>query len=191
MFSSTLTLTLILSRARFLLLAFWWGAMGAIGAVVVPLLFSVLDDKLLAGGIAAKLFIWMSQLSAFCALLALVCLVWVRVKNAHLLDQKSHQESNLEPHLEPHLEPNHVSTFEDSKAFAFNLLWSGLALLVSLGMLFLIIPKIQLGEHRALWHGLGSGAYGILWILSGVLLIKDAKRCFASSKGSPLGHWSP
>jgi hypothetical protein len=150
-------------------------------------LFSVLDAKPLAGGIAAKLFIWMSQLSAFCALLALVCLVWVRVKNAHLLDQKSHQESNLEPHLEP----NHVSTFEDSKAFAFNLLWSGLALLVSLGMLFLIIPKIQLGEHRALWHGLGSGAYGILWILSGVLLIKDAKRSFASSKARPLGHWSP
>jgi len=35
-----------------------------------------------------------------------------------------------------------------------------------------------LGQDRALWHALGSVLYVVMWVLSGALLIEDAKRCF-------------
>ncbi len=136
-----------------MLFAFWWGALGAIGAVVVPLLFRSLEVKALAGGVAQSLFVWSTQLSLVCASLSVVCAVWVRSRPA-----------------------------KGSGANKRTVLLLGLlALLVSACMLWGIIPQIKAGENRALWHALGSLAFVLMWLLSGALLIQDAKRCFKSA----------
>ena len=143
----------MLSRARFLLFAFWWGALGAIGAVVVPLLFKSLELKETAGRVAASLFVWSAQLSLVCACLSVACALWVRSK------------------------PRKGSGASKSSVLPLGLL----ALLVSAAMLWGIIPQIKAGENRALWHAMGSLAFALMWLLSGALLIQDAKRCFESA----------
>jgi hypothetical protein len=150
------TLFFVLSRARFLLFAFWWGALGAIGAVVVPALFKSLEVKAQAGSIAASLFVWSAQLSCVCACLSVVCALWLRAR-------QSKSEGGL-----------------PSKGVSLGLL----ALLVSAAMLWGIIPQIKGGENRALWHAMGSLAFVLMWLLSGALLILDAKRCFKSVEPS-------
>jgi len=50
------------------LLTVWIGGMWAIGYIVAPTLFAVLDDRALAGSIAGRLFTIMSFLGIFCSL---------------------------------------------------------------------------------------------------------------------------
>jgi len=137
-----------------LLFAFSWGALGVVGALVVPLLFKNLDSKHVAGVLAAQLFIWVSLLSLLCALLAVLCTLWAHLQKKQAL----------------------LSLIHLRQAPSF--LWGVAALGVSLAMLLGIIPSIQLGQDRALWHALGSVLYVVMWALSGALLIEDAKRCF-------------
>jgi len=137
-----------------LLFAFSWGALGVVGALVVPLLFKNLDSKHVAGVLAAQLFIWVSLLSLLCALLAVLCTLWAHFQKKQAL----------------------LSLIHLRQAPSF--LWGVAALGVSLAMLLGIIPSIQLGQDRALWHALGSVLYVVMWALSGALLIEDAKRCF-------------
>ncbi len=54
-----------------ILLTFWIGGMWAIGYVVTPTLFDVLDDRALAGTIAGRLFTIMSYAGLFCGALLL------------------------------------------------------------------------------------------------------------------------
>ncbi|MFN0004755.1 MAG: DUF4149 domain-containing protein [Burkholderiaceae bacterium] len=153
------TLGWLISKARFLLLAFSWGALGVVGALVVPLLFKNLDSKHLAGVLAAQLFIWVSLLSLLCALMAVLCTLW-----AHLQKKQA------------------LSLIHLRQAPSF--LWGVAALGASLAMLLGIIPSIQLGQDRALWHALGSVLYVVMWVLSGALLMEDAKRCFHTKLAS-------
>ena len=124
-----------------------------VGALVAPLLFKNLDSKHVAGVLAAQLFIWVSLLSLLCALMAVLCKLW-----AHRQKKQA------------------LSLIHLRQAPSF--LWGVAALGVSLAMLLGIIPSIQLGQDRALWHALGSVLYVVMWVLSGALLIEDAKRCF-------------
>jgi len=50
-----------------LLLTIWIGGMWTVGYIVAPTLFSVLDDRALAGSIAGRLFTIMSFLGIFCS----------------------------------------------------------------------------------------------------------------------------
>jgi hypothetical protein len=51
--------------------ALWWGSLTALGAWVVPLLFSHLGTPALAGHMAARLFEFQTHVSAVCALVLL------------------------------------------------------------------------------------------------------------------------
>ena len=136
--------------------------MGAIGAVVVPLLFSALESKPLAGGIAGKLFIWTSQLSVFCSLLGLAAYFWRRRKPMGDVSLDAQRQI--------------------PKAWELDFYGNCLVLLASLGMLLVVIPSIQTGAQRAFWHALGSAVFGLQWVFSALLLFKEAQRCFGSPR---------
>ncbi len=55
-----------------ILLTIWIGGMWAIGYIVAPTLFSILDDRVLAGTIAGRLFFIMSIIGIFCSVVLLV-----------------------------------------------------------------------------------------------------------------------
>jgi len=153
--------------------------MGTIGAVVVPLLFSALEAKAQAGAIAGRLFIWSSELSLGCALVVLLCAGWSRFKPR---TSATHSEAKRQVNSEAMKDTNALEQepfLQDSRAYRLEMLGSGLVLVCSLGMLFVIIPHIQSAERRALWHGLGSAVFAVQWFFSAVLLLEDAKRCFA------------
>lgn len=57
-----------MARARLLIAALWVGSLWTIGYLVAPTLFSILDDKALAGSIAGRMFRIEAWLSLFCAL---------------------------------------------------------------------------------------------------------------------------
>lgn len=54
--------------------ALWWGGSGAIGFLVVPLLFANLPTRMLAGNMAARMFSAQSWLALACGLILLLCL---------------------------------------------------------------------------------------------------------------------
>ncbi|MBA4112588.1 MAG: DUF4149 domain-containing protein [Verminephrobacter sp.] len=60
--------------ARFpaILAALWWGSLGAIGFMAVPLLFAHLPTPAMAGNMAAKLFAAQTWLSVACCMLLLL-----------------------------------------------------------------------------------------------------------------------
>ncbi len=146
-------LNLFISRARFLLFALCWGALGSTGALVVPLLFQMINAKPLAGSIAAQLFVVASQLSLACALIQVLCALWV-----HLRQTQAWGWVRL--------------------VQAPGMKWGLMSILASGCMLGLVIPQIQSAQNREMWHALGSALYGVMWFLSGALLVEDAKRCF-------------
>jgi len=55
-----------------ILLTVWIGGMWAIGYIVAPTLFSILDDRVVAGTIAGRLFLIMSFLGIFCSVALLI-----------------------------------------------------------------------------------------------------------------------
>ncbi|MEJ8856398.1 DUF4149 domain-containing protein [Variovorax robiniae] len=52
--------------------ALWWGSLGTIGFLVVPLLFKNLPTPAMAGGMAARLFTAQTWVSLGCAMLLLM-----------------------------------------------------------------------------------------------------------------------
>jgi len=62
----------VLARAAPWIAALWWGSLGCIGFLVVPLLFAHLPSPALAGNMAAKLFAAQTWVSVVCALLLLL-----------------------------------------------------------------------------------------------------------------------
>jgi hypothetical protein len=52
--------------------ALWWGSLGAVGFLVVPMLFASLPTPAMAGGMAAKLFTAQTWLSVACGVLLLM-----------------------------------------------------------------------------------------------------------------------
>jgi len=61
-------------RLAVLAAALWWGSLTAIGAMAVPLLFSVLPNPSLAGYAAARLFSAQSWVSLVCTVALILCL---------------------------------------------------------------------------------------------------------------------
>jgi hypothetical protein len=59
-------------RLPVLVAAFWWGSLGAVGFLVVPLLFTNLPTPQVAGGMAAKLFTAETWTTLLCGLLLLM-----------------------------------------------------------------------------------------------------------------------
>ncbi|MFV1982112.1 MAG: DUF4149 domain-containing protein [Thiohalomonadales bacterium] len=64
-----------------ILLTVWIGGMWAIGYIVVPTLFSLLDDRILAGTIAGRLFSIMSFIGIFSSVVLLAGLLMQYGKN--------------------------------------------------------------------------------------------------------------
>ena len=59
-------------RLPLLVAALWWGSLGAIGFMAVPLLFAYLPSPALAGNMAARLFAAQTWLSVVCCLVLLL-----------------------------------------------------------------------------------------------------------------------
>lgn len=55
------------ASAERLLLSLWVGGLIAIGYLAVPVLFAQLDDRILAGQLAGRMFTWLSYLGLGCA----------------------------------------------------------------------------------------------------------------------------
>lgn len=62
----------VVQRLPVFIAALWWGSLGTIGALVVPLLFAYLPTPALAGDMAARLFAAQTWVSVVCGLLLLV-----------------------------------------------------------------------------------------------------------------------
>lgn len=52
--------------------ALWWGSLGTVGFMVVPMLFTYMPTPAIAGGMAAKLFAAQNWLAVGCGLLLLL-----------------------------------------------------------------------------------------------------------------------
>jgi hypothetical protein len=61
----------MMARIPVWIAALWWGSLGTIGFLVVPLLFVHLPQVAMAGGMAARLFTAQSWVSCVCTLLLL------------------------------------------------------------------------------------------------------------------------
>lgn len=59
-----------------ILLTLWVGALWAIGYIAVPVLFSVIFDRFVAGGIAGKMFTAVNYLGLVCGVLLLVSVIY-------------------------------------------------------------------------------------------------------------------
>jgi MFS family permease len=59
-----------------ILLTFWVGGLWAVGYVVVPVLFNMIFDRFVAGGIAGRLFSIMSYIGLVCGTLLLTSVIY-------------------------------------------------------------------------------------------------------------------
>lgn len=124
-----------------IVVAFWWGSLGAVGFVVVPLLFQFLSPAALAGQMAARLFTaqaWIGMLSGLLLLLLLL----------------SRDRSG--PGLTPWAQ----------RAVG----WLLAAFLMALLLEFGVAPRIVARTQLPLWHSLGSLLYVLEWVCLSVLL---------------------
>lgn len=62
---------MVKQRLSLLAAALWWGSLGAVGFMVVPLLFAQLPTPALAGNMAARLFTAQTWLGVVCAMVIL------------------------------------------------------------------------------------------------------------------------
>ncbi len=120
--------------------ALLWGSLTVVGGVVVPMLFMLLSPKALAGAVAGELFVMESLLVLGVSLIAILRRTWT------LWIKALGERSSLT-----------------------TILWApGLNVVLSAFMLAVVIGKITQSEpqERALWHGLGSAVYALMWLLS-------------------------
>jgi Domain of unknown function (DUF4149) len=121
--------------------ALWWGSLTTLGFLVVPQLFKHLATPALAGGMAAQLFAVQTWVSVGCGVVLLFTF---------------HQASNRS------IAPDSYKKI----AIIFTLT----SLFLVLCSAFVIAPRIIARENLKLWHGLGSVAYLLQWLGSGVVL---------------------
>lgn len=62
----------LIARLPLLAAALWWGSLGVIGFMAVPLLFAHLPSKALAGNVAAHLFAGQTWVSVACGVVLLL-----------------------------------------------------------------------------------------------------------------------
>ena len=129
------------ARLAVLAAALWWGSLGAIGFLAVPLLFANATSPAVAGRLAAHVFSGQCWLSLGCG--------------GFLLMAARNRDGT--PTLD----------------------WAGGAIAyVLLGMLaallqeFAVAPRILARDNLALWHAVGTAAYGVQWACALVVLWK-------------------
>lgn len=123
-------------RERFTLLAaaLWWGSLTVIGFLVVPLLFAHLPTPAQAGNLAARLFTAQTWVSVGCGLVLLM--------RQRAVLARSH----------------------DGDRSSADLLLVSAGLLAALLVEFAVAPHIVARENLRLWHGVGTGLYGLQWL---------------------------
>ncbi|MGY8903397.1 MAG: DUF4149 domain-containing protein [Burkholderiales bacterium] len=138
---------LLYQRLPLFLAAFWWASLGAVGFLVVPLLFVHLATPALAGTMAAKLFTAQTWVGVVCA----TCLLLI-------------SRSDKAP----------VPTRLVGSALIFLVLGLLLALLGEFAIAPRIVSARALAGATStdlkLWHSLGSAVYLVQWICAGVTL---------------------
>lgn len=130
----------LLDRLPLWAAALWWGSLGAIGFLVVPLLFAHLPTPAMAGGMAARLFTAQTWLSVACAMLI-------------LLASRPPEAAADAPATTP--------------LGAVRLYVIG-GLLLALLLEFAVAPRIVARENLALWHRAGSAMYILQWVCAGL-----------------------
>lgn len=76
------------ARLPVLVAALWWGSLGAIGFMAVPLLFAYLPSPAMAGNMAARLFEAQTWVSVACCVLLLLL---SRPRGSEALEPWAHQ----------------------------------------------------------------------------------------------------
>ena len=71
----------MLARIQLLIVTFWVGSLWTVGYVVAPLLFATLDDRVLAGTLAGRLFRVEAWITIVCGLVLLVLVRYVNREN--------------------------------------------------------------------------------------------------------------
>lgn len=138
--------------------ALWWGSLTTLGFIVVPLLFSRLPSKQLAGNMAARLFEAQTWVSVACGLVLLLALRFQKEKTVHTAHSS-----------EKYIENQPISSvFIAYDAIIYIALGMLLALLIQFG----VAPRIVARENLMLWHSLGSLMYFAQWVCAGVVLWK-------------------
>jgi len=164
----------------FFVSAFWWGALTTIGVVVVPLLFVWVSPKALAGLVAGHLFEWVSWVN----LLAPV-LLWYLARGLNPSSPLGADSMDLSPTHEGQSvkSVNSVHSHEGAGADAHahaerwrQTVWGlGGSVALAAWMLAVVIPHITQGLDRALWHGMGTLTYGLMWVLASALMLKSRR----------------
>jgi len=135
--------TFMRHRFGLMLASLWWGSLGALGFLVVPMLFAHLPSPAVAGQMAARLFTAQTWLSTGCAMLLLM-----------IFNRK-----------EAVAQPIHAQI-----AIKLIVLGLFLAILVEFGVAPRIVNARSDGGNLKLWHALGSVMYLAQWVCSGFVL---------------------
>jgi hypothetical protein len=154
--------------AGFFVSAFWWGSLTTIGFVVVPLLFVWVSPKALAGLVAGHLFEWVSWVNVLAPLL-----LWFLARALNPTSPHGADSMDLSP---PHGREG-AQSVEDADAFSARwryTVWAlGGSVALAAWMLAVVIPHITQGLDRAIWHGMGTLTYALMWILASALMLKS------------------
>lgn len=146
------------ARLPLMAAALWWGSLGAIGFMAVPLLFANLPTPAMAGGMAAKLFTAQTWLSVACGV---VILMAVRPEPVEGPSGASTGSARMEM----------APARSDARVEAWVLAGILLALLIE----FAVAPRIVARQNLAFWHGAGSAMYAAQWLCAAVVLWKFSR----------------
>lgn len=135
-------------RLALMAAALWWGSLGTIGFLVVPMLFAHLGSPAIAGNFAGRLFAAQSWVALACGLLLLV----------HLRAKSQDREGGID-------EPSRKDL---SLVLA--------ALLLALLQEYAVAPRILARDNLRLWHSVGSAMYLGQWICTSALLWRMGRR---------------
>ena len=147
-------------RARIALMtaALWWGSLTAVGAWVVPLLFTNLPTPALAGQMAGRLFAAQTWVALGCGLVLMML-----ARASAQVDEEGRESSPM--------------------AWAHGALaWVAAGLLVALVGEFGVAPRILARENLKLWHAVGSALYALQWVCAGGVLWKLAGKTPAADR---------
>jgi hypothetical protein len=145
------------ARLPLMAAALWWGSLGAIGFMAVPLLFANLPTPAMAGGMAARLFAAQTWLSLACGVVMLYA-GRPRIGADHELGDGPGGASTGSARTE--MGPVRIE----------GLVLAGL--LLALLIEFAVAPRIVARQNLALWHAAGSAMYAAQWLCAGVALWK-------------------
>lgn len=127
-------------RCAVLAAAFWWGCLGSIGGLVVPVLFRHLPTAALAGNTAAQLFSALTWVALACGSALVLLLTW----GAHDAWAGARRRHVLALVL--------------------------IGLLAALCIEWVAAPHILAREQLRFWHTLASGLFLLQWLSTGAAL---------------------